>query len=314
MRRGPRWRSRRPWGSIRALAWLALAVAPACAGSPSAGFRPGVDGGGTPGSGGSNGATGGSGSGTGGASSSGGTGGSIGPVTDGGTVADALPPFDGGTCTASGSQNTDPNMTAASGSFSGALTGAVCAGGTFAYVQSTPADDGGAPLVELLIATLGAGDPAARIRFQEGAELTDGELAVDIGISAAATGTYVQDVTCGSAELFANLPGPDPSICATDAGGFDCPDGCQSTGPDQPCTPIPPQVVYAALSASDCHGDSTTPAGSWTVTLTSVTAEPDAGTGTLGSLIYRVHGTLTATLADQDPDGGAAGLSLSLTF
>ena len=66
-----------------------------------------------------------------------------------------------------------------------AAPSAVCAGGTFAYVQSTPADDGGAPQVELLIATVGAGDPAARIRFQDGANVTDGELSIDVGLSAA---------------------------------------------------------------------------------------------------------------------------------
>ncbi|HEY6477567.1 MAG TPA: hypothetical protein VI456_13380, partial [Polyangia bacterium] len=143
---------------------------------------------------------------------------------------------------------------------------------------------------------------------------TGGEVDVDIGISAAAPGTYSQDVTCGSAELVAYLPAPDPSICATDADSLNCPDGCQSTGQNQPCTPTPPMVIYAALAASDCRGDSTTAVGSWTVTLTSLTAEPDAGTGTLGSAIYKAHGTLTATLADQQPDGGAAGITLTLTF
>ena len=79
-------------------------------------------------------------------------------------------------------------MTAASGTFSGALAGAVCMGGTFAHVQSRPADDGGAPEVELLIASVGAGDPAARIRFQDGANITDGELIIDVGLSAATPG------------------------------------------------------------------------------------------------------------------------------
>jgi hypothetical protein len=257
------------------------------------------------------------GGGTGGTTGAGGTssaGGTSGPVTDAGTSTDALAPFDGGTCTDNSSQQTDPNMSAASGTFSGALAGAICTGGTFAYVQSTPADDGGAPEVELLIAAVGTGDPAARIRFQDGANVTGGELAVDIGISSATPGTYTQDVTCGSADLVADLPVPDPSICATDAESFNCPDGCESTGPNQPCTPIPPQITYAALAASDCRGYSTTVMGSWTVTLTSLTAEPDAGTGTLGSVIYKAHGTLTAMLADQDPDAGTASVSLSLTF
>ena len=144
-------------------------------------------------------------------------------------------------------------MTAASGTFSGALAGAVCTGGTFAHVQSTPAVDGGAPEVELLIASVGAGDPAARIRFQDGANVTAGQLIIDVGISAAAPGTYTRDASCGSVVLIGDLPAPDPSICVTDAAVFGCPTGCESTGPNQPCTPIPPQVIYAACSESDRH-------------------------------------------------------------
>ena len=50
------------------------------------------------------------------------------------------------------------------------------------------------------------------------------------------------------------------------------------------------------------------------MTLTSLTAEPDAGTGILGSVIYKAHGTLSATLADQSADAGTAGVSLTLSF
>ena len=304
----PKSRSRR--SSRRSICALALvALAPACGGStPAAGVRSETGGKGAQGgqSGNDDNGNGGTSSGATGGGSSLGTGGAH---TDGG-----LGPFDGGTCTDNASQQTDPNMTAASGTFSGALAGAVCAGGAFAYVQSTPADDGGAPEVELLITTVGTGDPAARIRFQDGANITAGELYVDIGISAATPGTYTQDASCGATVLIGDLPAPDPSICATDAEVFGCPTGCESTGPDQPCTPIPPQVVYAAVAASDCHGYPTTAAGSWTVTLKSLTAEPDAGTGILGSVIYKAHGTLSATLADQAVDAGAAGVSLALSF
>ena len=247
---------------------------------------------------------------TGGATGSGGSGlGTGGALTDAG-----LGPFDGGACTDNASQQTDPNMSPASGTFSGALAGSVCTGGTFAHVQSTPADDGGAPEVELLIATVGAGDPAARIRFQDGANVTDGELTIDVGIPTATPGTYTQDGSCGAVVLIGDLPAPDPSICATDAEVFGCPNGCQSTGPDQPCLPTPPQAIYAAVAAADCHGYPTTGGGSWTVTLNSLTAEPDAGTGTLGSLTYKAHGTLTATLADQSADAGTTGVSLALSF
>src|SRR4051794_27750480 len=149
MRGEPKSRSRRSSRrSICALAFVALV--PACGGStPAAGARPETGGQGGSGNGGTSGGA------TGGATGSGGSGlGTGGALTDAG-----LGPFDGGACTDNASQPTDPNMTPASGTFSGALAGAVCTGGTFAHVQSTPADDGGAPEVELLIA--GVGDPAA---------------------------------------------------------------------------------------------------------------------------------------------------------
>jgi hypothetical protein len=305
----PKSRSSRWWQLRRSICTLALvALAPACSSnSPAAGVRPGTGGQGGQignGNGGASGVT------TGGATGSGGS-----SLGTGGALADAgLGPFDGGACSDNASQQTDPNMTAASGSFSGALAGAVCTGGTFAHVQSTPADDGGAPQVELLIATVGAGDPDARIRFQDGANITAGQLSIDVGISAATPGTYTQNGSCGAVVLIGDLPAPDPSICATDAQDFGCPNGCESTGPDQPCLPIPPQVIYAAVAASDCHGYPTPGGGSWTVTLTSLTAEPDAGTGTLGSLIYKAHGTLSATLADQSADAGTTGVTLTLSF
>jgi hypothetical protein len=302
-----------------------VALAPACGSStPAAGVHPATGGqggqGGQAGQAGQGGQAGnGGGSGTGGLSS-GATGGATGSggnsLGTGGALTDAgLGPFDGGACIDNASQQTDPNMTAASGTFSGALAGSVCTGGTFAHVQSTPASDGGAPEVQLLIASVGAGDAAERIRFQAGANVTAGQLIIDVGLSAATPGTYTQDGSCGSVVLLGDLPAPDPSICATDAEVFGCPNGCESTGPDQPCTPSPPQAIYAAVAASDCHGYPTTGGGSWTVTLTSLTAEPDAGTGTLGSLNYKAHGTLTATLADQDADAGAGSVvTLSLLF
>ena len=303
MRGGPKSSSRRTWRWFSTLA--ALALAGACGGSPTTGIRPG--------SGGSGAGSGGSGAGTGsGGSGATGSGGS-GALTDGGPV-DQLPPFDGGVC--SDNQGIDPGVSAASGTFSGAATGTVCTGGATASVSSTPAEDGGAPLVALFIDNINTGDPAARIRFQDPASATDGVLNIYIGLPAASPGTYAQDVTCGSAVLLADLAPPDPSICTTDASyGYGCPTGCQATGPifDVVCTPIAPQVTYAATAASDCHY-ATSAAGSWTVTLTSLTSEPDAGTGIEGATTYKVHGTLTATLAAQDPDAGTASVTISLSF
>jgi hypothetical protein len=293
-----------------ATAWLALAIAPACGGSQTAGTRPGIvgNGGGAPGSGGSNGA--------GGVSSGGGAGGPTGPITDAGTLADALGSFDGGGCT--DDTEAEPIGVAATGTFSGdGVSGAICDRGAFAYVQSTPADDGGAPMIELLIETTVKGSPAAALRFSTPGNVVAGDISVDIGLPAASTGTYAQAATCGSAVIAAMLPPPDASICATDAGpdSFDCPPGCQSVGglSDHTCTPFAPELDFVALAADDCRGDSTTPIGSWTLTLTSVTPYP-ADAGAYGVVYYAVHGTLTATLADEQGDGGTSGVGLSLTF
>ncbi|HLK91180.1 MAG TPA: hypothetical protein VKZ18_14880 [Polyangia bacterium] len=309
MRGGPQSRSRRwfhgrgwqPGRSIWAVALSALALA--CGAAPAAGVR--VELGGASGGGASGGAT--------GAGSTVGTGTGGGAPGDAGT-ADALPPFDGGTCTDNGGGNTDPNMIATSGAFSGALAGAVCTGGAYAHVESVPAADGGAPSFKFFIGSAVAGAEAGSIRFQTPANATSGRLDIEVGIPSATPGTYALAATCGSAALTAYLPAGDPSICATDADTFDCPDGCELTGSiPQTCTPIPPQRTYAALAADDCFGDATPAAGSWTLTLTSLTADPK-GVDSSGVLNYAPHGTLTATLVDEDPDAGTAGVSLSLAF
>jgi hypothetical protein len=300
-------KDRGPWGSICALASLALVLA--CGKPTGAGFHPGTvlgpDGGVVTGAGG-NGATG-----AGGTSTASGTGGAL---TDGGPLTDALPPFDGGGCTDPGTEQ--PIGAAAGGSFTGEISGAVCAGGAYAYLESTPAADGGAPTVALYLDSTVSGSPAAAVRFTAPADAVAGEIHVDIGVPAATAGSYALDATCGSAVLIATLPTPDASVCATDGGdGYDCPPGCEQTGPlsDLTCTPIAPQLTFAALAADDCVGDSTAPEGEWTLALTSVTPYPaDAGAGY--STYYAVHGTLTATLADQSADAGTAGVSLSLTF
>ncbi len=308
MRAGPESRSRPSRSSICALALSALALA--CGSSPAAGVRielGGASGGGSSGSG-SGGATGGGGTGVGAGGSS---------ATDAG-VADALPPFDGGGCT--DDTQAESIGTAATGTFSGdGVNGAVCTRGAFAYIQSTPADDGGAPRVELLVETTVKGSPAAALRFSAPGNVLAGDISADIGLPGPTPGTYTAATTCGSAVLVAMLPAPDPSVCATDAGeGGGCPTGCELTGPifAQVCTPLPPELDFVALASDDCRGDSTQPAGAWTLTLASVTPYPaDAGTyGVVGAAYYEVHGTLTATLADPQSDGGAAGVSLSLSF
>jgi len=301
MRPGPMSTGRRSWGSIRAVAWLALAIAPACGGSTTAGTRPGSGGtgGGATGSGGNNVTTGAGGSnvatgngGTNGAAGGGGSsvatgghgaggthaGGTGGQITDAGAPGDARGSFDGGTCIDNGSQNTDPNMTAVSGSFSGALAGTICTGGAFAKVETEPADDGGAPTILFFLQSDVGPDAAQSIRFQSPANATSGLLSAEIGLPSLSPGTYAQAASCGDVLVIAYLPIADPSRCANAVPdqSFQCPDGCELQGLTS-CMGIPPQRTYVALGASDCVGNDTTPTGSWTLTLTSLTpGSPDA--------------------------------------
>jgi hypothetical protein len=275
-----------------------VAFAAACGPPDAAGFRAGQGGsGGSVGSGG---------------------GGSSGAVTDGAVVtADGLAPFDGGACV--DIADIEPQAGPANGSFSGSgLNGIVCAGGAFAYLQSTPAADGGAPQIALNIDNVVTGTPADRIRFQDPADALAGELHVYIGLGTASSGSYADTQTCGSVVLSADLPVPSTVDCTTDAAvssDSDCPPGCQATrsysGPA--CAPTEPVITYAATASSDCVGDSTTPGGSWTLNLTSVTPYPQDGGGD-DSSYYQVHGNLAASLSGLGADAGTANVSLSLSF
>jgi hypothetical protein len=270
--------SRRPWRSILIMALVPSALlAAACAPPDAAGFR------GTSGSGGTS------------------------VATDGAPGADAAgpAPFDGGACV--DDAGVALNASAASGTFSGAgVNGAVCAGGAFAYLQSTPATDGGQPQIALYLDTVDTGSPAGRVRFQQPADALGGEVHVDIGLGAASAGTYDDTQTCGSVVLNAVLPVPASVDCAADAAAADggsCPPGCELSGllSGPACAPLQPESVYAATASS-------------TLTLTSVTPAPQDGGGSGDSSYYDVHGNLTATLADQSVDAGLAGVVLVLSF
>lgn len=330
MHGGPRSRSRRssqscPWGELRgAICALAVvvALAPGCGSSgPGASVRLGTGGqlgnDGQPGTGGQladGGQLGNSGAaGHGGAIGPGGSSpGTGGKLVDAG-AADALRPWDGGgTCVDDGSHQTTPNTTAASGTFSGMLAGAVCTGGTFAHVESRPADDGGAPAVTLFIDNSAAAAAPGSFRFQLPANAINGLLNVEIGLPSARPGTYGQAQSCGNVVLTAVLDVADPSICAAATDTSNCPDGCEPAGLNE-CMPSLPFISYAALGAADCLGNPATPVGSWTVTLTALTADP-AGPDSSGNLVYAVHGTLSAMLADQSDGAATTGVSLALSF
>jgi hypothetical protein len=275
-----------------------VALAAACGPPAAAGFRPSQGNGGSGGSG------------------SGGNGGSPG-AADAAPTADGLAPFDGGACV--DNAGIAPPGGPAGGSFSGSgLNGVVCTGGALAYMQSTPAADGGAPQIALYIDNVDTGAPGDRIRFQNPANALAGEVHVDIGLGAASSGTYDDTQTCGSVVLIADQPVPSTVDCATDAAvssDSDCPPGCASTGSfsGPACVPFEPMTTYAATASSDCVGDSTTPAGTWTLTLTSVIPDPQNGASDDTSY-YQVHGNLSATLAGQAADAGSATVALVLSF
>jgi hypothetical protein len=277
----------------------AVALAAACGPPAVAAFQPSQGSGGTGGIG------------------NGGNGRSPGTSADGGPTADGLAPFDGDPCV--DDAGIAPPGGPAGGSFSGSgLNGAVCTGGALAYLQSTAAVDGGAPQIALYIDNVDTGASGDRIRFTDPADALAGEVHVDIGLGAASSGTYDDTQTCGSVVLNADLPVPSTVNCATDAAvssDSDCPPGCAATGSfsGPACAPIEPMTIYAATASSDCVGDSTTPEGSWTLTLTSVIPDSQNG-GSDGTSYYQVHGNLSATLVGLAADAGSATVALVLSF
>jgi hypothetical protein len=182
----------------------------------------------------------------------------------------------------------------ATGSLSGPDLGAViCPNGASAYIEPTPA--GMAPYYFDLTWTTGA-SAAPDFAFQRPAAAFAGELDAFLGMSAPAPGTYagpggpgVQWVT-----FTFYLPAPSSVHCESE-GPLGCSAGCGRVCPAYgcgaiPCVPAAPSVNYSAPS--------------WTLTLTSVTQEADSGLST-------PHGTLTATMVEDDAGANAADLSVT---
>ena len=206
----------------------------------------------------------------------------------------------------------------ASGSFVGSdLDGVICSGGAFAYLERTQASTYvGSQLLVIIDSSLG--NPADNFRFKTPANATGGMLTIMAGVSSTSPGTYVssQGQSCGGLAFCVYLPLP-ASVRCPDATGA-CPSPyCAMLGPMMglTCQPVPPEVCYEAQAASDCLPGSQTPMGSWTLTLTSVTPySTDAGS--TGTSDYIVHGTLTATMIEDQSavDAGVVSASLSLSF
>jgi hypothetical protein len=199
------------------------------------------------------------------------------------------------------------------------LSGDICAGGAFAYLERTPGPS--ILLSQILLSVDASTDtPAGFLRLKSPTNATGGSLALSAGVNEAVPGSYAE--TCGGVTLCVYLPAPPFVDCGDAAAPTSCPPGCSLIGATYydtvihspvmgplTCVPTAPENCYAALAAQDCTGSAQTPEGSWTLTLTSVTPYDgqDGGPGTA----YVAHGTFTATLIGDDAGLGPVKLSTS---
>jgi hypothetical protein len=210
-----------------------------------------------------------------------------------------------------------PNLFAvpAFGSFTGPdLSGDICTGGAFAYLERT---EGSATTSNPILFVIDPpeGNPANFIHFQAPASATGGDLTFLAGVSTAAPSTHLSTGACGGVSFCVFLPVPSSVDCGDASASTTCPPGCEFTGPHAPpisaptCTPTRPENCYVAQGTSDCMGGMLTPEGSWNVTLTSVV--PYEGRDGATGIDYVVHGTFAATMMGQDAGLGAASLSVN---
>jgi hypothetical protein len=141
----------------------------------------------------------------------------------------------------------------------------------------------------------------------------DGLLDATMLISGPMPGTYASagSSSCGFLGFSYDLPIP-PGVDCDGGTGPDCPPGCTAACSGQgcePCMPSAPEVSYGASAASDCLGETQTPAGSWTATITSIKPASTEQNGTY----YLAHGTFSATLVNEG-DAGSAMVNVSMAF
>ena len=227
--------------------------------------------------------------------------------SSGGTVVDA------GSCVAIPSSFLPAGASPASGTVIGAgLAATLCPAGASARVEPAGASIDTSPYFFVLSYTVGSDSSAGDFLFSSPAGATDGELNVMVGLPSPSPGTYAAGSggTCGGGAFTYYLPVPAGLDC--DAGvAPNCPEGCSSEcsgfGCD-PCTPQPPAVSFTANAAGDCLGDTQPAVGSWSLSLTSVTAASPGNS----DKYYTPHGSFTATMAGADGSPGSA--TLSVTF
>ncbi len=207
-----------------------------------------------------------------------------------------------------------PYVSFASGSFSGAMTGKICAKGAQGYLErasgsiSVPSQ-----LVFIANNDLEA-DSATQFQFSDPDNADAGEFSVLIGgIPSPTPGTLTNLDTCGGVVLTAVFSAT--AACGAASNPAACPPGCAPYGTAfaPTCQPITPRISYQAEAVDDCVLGTQTPLGSWSLTFSSVTLI-DPPDGAFGTGEYLVHGTLSASLVGQDADGGTGTTELELSF
>lgn len=226
---------------------------------------------------------------------------------DGGGGATTAP---AGACVAVPASQLPAGASSATGSFSGAAAGNVCPGGVSARIDPAIGSGATAPYTFTLGYTMASAGSTGDFAFTSPAGATDGELTVTIGLLSAAAGQSASGATgaCGTAAFTYALP-VSPGLDCGKSEAPHCADGCTASCTDygcDPCTPEHKSASFTARAIDDCAGDEQTASGSWTLTLTSVTAAESSGT------LQTPHGSLTATLAAATGTTGT--LDLNLTF
>jgi hypothetical protein len=208
------------------------------------------------------------------------------------------------TCVATASSVPSP-ASLVSGTISGpGISADICSGATFAYLE--PAQTG-------VLAVINGGFDPGGVRFAIPSDAVSGGLASYYGISAVPGVSSSTNGDCGGVAFCATLPTPTTLDCGDAVAN--CPPGCAPQGAASAvqCQPVTPTNCYVATSTSDCLM-STTPRGSWTLTLTSVGPSVPLDGGVGAGSRSEVHGTVSATLEPDPPDATKAPATLHLTF
>jgi hypothetical protein len=174
-----------------------------------------------------------------------------------------------------------------------------------AYLEHSPGSYAVAAGYWVSISASTPANSATSTNFRQPVDATGGLLTVFVEVNSATPGTYSSTGLshCSGVAYCAQLPIPSSVNCAnlTDAG---CPAGCSMQGPimGPSCQPVTPELCYSADGAMGCAGETSTPQGSWSLTLTSVTPCSDNPNPSMNITDYVVHGSFTATLVGDSTD------------